>query len=57
MSAIKGGILSRDELKMLIGGDDTLGDCQANGSPCSTAIGSNCCNGLACADFTCYPKG
>lgn len=56
MSSLSGEALTRDQLKVLMGGDDLDGDCQGSGSACDTQRALNCCNGFLCAEYICYPK-
>lgn len=56
LSSVKGEVLTREQLKVLMGGDADSGDCQGSGSACNTQQALNCCNGLHCVEFVCRPK-
>jgi hypothetical protein len=41
-------LLTREELRLIMGGDGSDFTCQAYGSPCDTETSLNCCSGLVC---------
>ncbi|MDP3665744.1 MAG: TIGR04149 family rSAM-modified RiPP [Sediminibacterium sp.] len=46
-------VLTREQLKNILGGTGSGGDCQKNGDSCDTQKAINCCSGFKCAEWIC----